>query len=465
MANDRIFAIGMATFLLAHPLASQTDIRQIEIDDPVSLSMQTYELDNGLTVILSPDHSAPVVAVNLWYHVGSANEDPGRTGFAHLFEHMMFQGSANVDGDGHFGYVERAGGTLNGSTSSDRTNYYEVVPANFLEQVLWLESDRMAALLPAMTQAKLDNQRAVVQNERRQRIDNQPYGLAGSTISEAIYPVGHPYRHTVIGSMEDLNAASMEDVMGFFRRYYAPNNASLVIVGDFDPETTRQWVEYYFGDIASGPPIERPSPPAITISGETRLVLEDRVQLPRLYINWMSPIAFAEGDASMDYIASILGGGESSRLHRRLVFEDQLAQFVFAGQSSRPHAGEFEIVVQARPGVDLEDLLTIIDEEIAEFKRDGPTEREIQRTLNNIESSMIQRVQTSLGRADMLNQYQIMRGDPAYLEDDIERYREVDREAIMSALNRYVGPDRVILSVVPEGQTQLQAFADTEVVR
>lgn len=464
MNNAAMRSLGavVALLLATSPLSAQTDSEIFRIDSPVQMTIEKYELDNGLTVILSPDHSVPLVAVNIWYYVGSSNEEPGRTGFAHLFEHMMFQGSANIGDDAHFSVIEEAGGTLNGTTSSDRTNYYEAVPSNFLETVLWLESDRMGALLPAMTLAKLDNQRSVVQNERRQSYENRPYGLSSLVLAEAMYPPGHPYSWPVIGSMEDLNAASLDDVMAFFRRYYAPNNASLAVVGDFDTDETKRLIERYFGTLPAGPPIERPNPAPARLSGEQRLLLEDRVQLPRLYVDWISPAFYAEYDAEMDYLATILGGGESSRLHQRLVFEEQLAQFAAASQASRRYNGEFEIVVQARPGVDLDRLLAIVDEEIARLKTEPPTDEEMTRARNNLEANLIERTATSLGRADMLNNYNNFTGDPAFIDDDVARYRAVTRESVLEALDRYVGPDRVILSVVPEGQTELQATIQTD---
>jgi zinc protease len=430
--------------------------RTVTMRSPVPLTAETYRLSNGLNVILARDTTVPVVAVNLWYHVGSGDERPGRTGFAHLFEHMMFQGSANVGDDAHFRFIQEAGGTLNGSTTSDRTNYFQAVPSNFLERVLWLEADRMGFLLPAMTEAKLDNQRSVVQNERRQNYDNAPYGLAFETIAAALYPAGHPYSWTTIGSLEDLNAASMEDIQDFFRTYYAPNNASLAIVGDFDPAATRLMVERYFGSIPAGPPIERPRPARVTLSEERRLVLEDRVQLPRLYLAWPTVPQYADGDADLDVLAIVLAGGRSSRLHRRLVLEEQLAQFVNASQGSRPLAGQFGITIQARPGTELSRVARIIDEEIARLRTAPPTSREIQRALNSIESGMIQRMQTNLGRADQMNLYFTYTGDPGYIDRDFQRYTRVTPASVQDAAQRFLGRGRVVLSVVPRGQTQLQ---------
>src|SRR5690606_28834853 len=341
-------ALGVAA--LAAPVMAQTGVTSQTLTEPVQIEIESYRLENGLTVVLSRDTSVPVVAVNLWYHVGSADEEPGRTGFAHLFEHMMFQGSANIGDDEHFRLVQEAGGTLNGSTSSDRTNYYQAVPSNFLERVLWLESDRMAGLLDALTEEKLDNQRNVVQNDRRQRYENAPYVMASDALAAALYPPGLPYSWPSIGSLEDLNAASLEDVRAFFRKYYAPNNASLAIVGDFEPEQAKAWVEKYFGPIPAGPPIERPSPEPVRLGEEKRIVLEDRVQLPRLYMAWHTPGLYEPGDAELDILSGVLAGGRSSRLYQRLVFEEQLAQFVTAAQGSRELAGQYGITVQARPG-------------------------------------------------------------------------------------------------------------------
>jgi zinc protease len=442
----------------AQPLVAQATAPQTRtVTAPVQISMETYKLDNGLTVVLSRDTSVPVVAVNLWYHVGSGNEEPGRTGFAHLFEHMLFQGSENVGDDEHFRLIQEAGGTLNGSTNTDRTNYFQAVPSNFLERVLWQEADRMGFLLPAMTQEKLDNQRSVVQNERRQNYDNAPYGLAFETLAAALYPAGHPYSWTTIGSLDDLNAASMEDVQSFFRNYYGPNNASLAIVGDFDPAQAKRWVQRYFGGIAAGPPIDRPRPQPVRLTEEKRIVLEDRVQLPRLYIAWPTVAQYEAGDADLNVLGNVLAGGRSSRLYQRLVYEDQVAQFVNANQSSRPLAGQFGITVQARPGVDLSRVLAIVDEEVARLLAEPPTEREIQGALNNLEAAFIQRMQTNLGRADQLNAYATFTGDPAFIEQDYARYSAVTPATVQAAARRYLVPNRVLLSVVPAGQTRLQA--------
>ncbi|MEK9139209.1 MAG: pitrilysin family protein, partial [Bacteroidota bacterium] len=306
-----------------------------------ALKFDQYKLDNGMTIILYEDHSAPVAAVMLWYHVGSKNEKVKRTGFAHLFEHMMFQGSQHVADDEHFKLLQEVGANVNGSTTEDRTNYFEIVPSNYLELGLYLEADRMGFLVPAMTQEKLDNQRDVVKNERRQRVDNVPYGTAYERIAAALYPPTHPYSWPVIGYMEDLSAASLEDVMEFFRLYYAPNNACLVVSGDFDPKQAKEWVKKYFGPIPMGKPFERPDVQPVTLSEDKRLVVEDKVQLPRLYVTWPSARMNTREDAVREVLGDILSSGKNSRLYKSLVYEKQIAQTVFAFQNGSEIAGEF----------------------------------------------------------------------------------------------------------------------------
>src|SRR5688572_19283252 len=302
---------------------------------PISLAFEKYTLSNGLDVILHEDHSIPVVAVNLWYHVGSQNEEPERTGFAHLFEHLMFEGSKHHNRE-YFMPLQEVGANINGSTSTDRTNYYENVPSEYLELALWLESDRMGFLLDAVDQPRLDLQRDVVKNERRQSYDNRPYGRAGETISRALLTADHPYSWPVIGSMTDLSNATLEDVKNFFRKWYTPNNAALAIAGDFDRSQVKAWIEQYFGSIPRGPAIERrTSVPPARIARDTFIVLEDKVQLPRVYYAWQSPKFFAPGDAELDLISQVLAGDKSSRLYRRLVYELQIAQDVSASQASR----------------------------------------------------------------------------------------------------------------------------------
>ena len=311
------------------------------------IPFEKYTLPNGLQVILHEDHSISSVAVNVWYHVGSKNEKRGRTGFAHLFEHMMFEGSKHNPNE-YFELLEKVGANLNGSTSEDRTNYWEHLPANYLELALWMESDRMGFLLPAMDQKKLDNQIGVVKNERRQRYENQPYGRVYETMLEALYPHDHPYSWPVIGSMEDITAATLDDVKAFFQRFYTPNNASLCIAGDFEPARVKVWVEPYFGDIPPGPPLERIKTWIPKIDGKKRMEMRDRVALPRIYMAWHTPPLFKDGDAELDTLANILSSGKNSRLYKSLVYEKQIAQDVGAVQSSNEIGSIFEVIVTAK---------------------------------------------------------------------------------------------------------------------
>ncbi len=296
-----------------------------------------HRLGNGLDVIVHEDRACPIVAVNVWYHVGSKNEKPGRTGFAHLFEHLMFEGSQHYD-EGYFRPLQEAGGVLNGSTNADRTNYWEVVPSNALELALWMESDRMGYLLPALTEAKFENQRSVVLNERRQNYENRPYGLAGMSIAAALYPPDHPYHWMTIGAAEDLKTASLDDVSAFFRTYYRPRNASLALAGDIDTTRALELAAAYFGDLEAGPDVPAVEMPPARLSGERRIVLEDRVELPRVYIAWHTPALFAEDDARLDLVAEVLAGGKTSRLYRRLVYDERIATEVAASQNSRESA-------------------------------------------------------------------------------------------------------------------------------
>src|SRR5262245_1886991 len=334
----------------------------------LKVDFEKFTLPNGLDVILSEDHRLPLVAVNLWYHVGPANEEPGRTGFAHLFEHMMFQGSKHVPGDLHFKTVEAAGGTdLNGTTDFDRTNYFETMPADRLETALWLESDRMGYLLDDLDQSKLSNQQDVVRNERRQSVENQPYGIVEEELYHQLFPKGHPYYASVIGSHADIQAAKLDDVKAFFKQFYAPNNASLVIVGDINKATTRTLVEKYFGSLKRGADVPKPSVKTPPITAERRAVVKDQIELPRVYMAWLTSPIYAPGDADADVTAGVLGGGKSSRLYKTLVYEKQIAQDVSAGQQSLTHGSVFTIQVTARPGHTTDELEKAIDEELNKF--------------------------------------------------------------------------------------------------
>ncbi len=371
----------------------------------LNVKYEKFTLPNGLTVILHEDHSIPVATCNIWYHVGSGNEKPGRTGFAHLFEHLMFEGSKNVP-EGKFDeWLEAAGGDNNGSTTSDRTNYWENFPNNALELALFLESDRMGYLVDAMTPEKVNGQRDVVKNERRQSYENRPYGMASIVIGENLFPPDHPYHWPTIGSMEDLSAASYEDVVEFFRKYYVPNNASLVIAGDIDPMKTKELVNKWFGEIPRGKPVAPIGAPVAFLPEEKRIILEDKVQLPRLYINWLSPKHFSPGDAELDILAHILAGGKNSRLYKRLVYDLQIAQDVTAYQDAGMLNSVFSIIATARSGHNLTEIEKVIREELNRIKDEPPTMFEVQRALNQFESgflSRMERVGGFGGKADLL---------------------------------------------------------------
>jgi zinc protease len=422
-------------------------------------------LSNGLDVIVHEHHQLPMVAVNVWYHVGSKNERPGRTGFAHLFEHLMFEGSEHYD-KGYFQPIQQAGGLLNGSTNPDRTNYWEVVPTGALELALWMESDRMGYLLPALTKEKFENQRDVVLNERRQNYENRPYGLAGVALAAALFPPEHPYHWLTIGSAEDIRAMSLEDVRDFFSTYYHPANASLTLAGDIDPHRAFALADQYFGAISSGP-----EPAPVLTAGElrasARLVLEDRVELPRLYLAWHGPAMFAEHDAELDLAADLLAHGKTSRLYKRLVYEKQIATDVVAYQHSREMSGLFQIATTAAPQVALGDLHTIVFETLCELATEQPSTEDLERARAQTDAQFIYRLQTIGGfggKSDQLNAYNVFRGDPGYFAEDRGRYEQATTASIASALRRWI-IDRpyVALSVVPRGTRHLALPESNEV--
>ncbi len=421
------------------------------------IPFEKYTLPNGLEVILHQDHSTPIVGVNLWYHVGSKNERPGRTGFAHLFEHMMFQGSEHHDDD-FFGPLQKAGGRLNGSTSQDRTNYWETVPSNYLELALWMEADRMGFLLPVMTQKRLDNQRDVVKNERRQSYENRPYGLAYEAILAAMYPPEHPYSWPTIGSMADLNVASRDDIADFFRRYYHPGNASLCIAGDFEPAQAKQLVAKYFGSLPAGPRVSKLKAWVPELQGEKRIRMSDRVGLARLYMVWHTVPMFGADDAELEILADVLGGGKTSRLYRDLVRDRQIAQDVQAFQHSQEIAGALMIVATARPGHSAAELEAACLEQMARLQQDPPTVEEVTRAVNRLEShfvSSLEPISEFGGRADRLNMYNVYTGDPGYLAKDFARFAKVDAEGVLRVAKKYLGPDRVVLEVSPGESTTI----------
>jgi len=372
----------------------------------LSVPYTQFKLPNGLNVILHRDASVPVVSVNIWYHVGSGNERPGRTGFAHLFEHVMFEGSMHVP-EGEFdNWLEAAGGNNNGSTSNDRTNYYEDIPSNALELALFLESDRMGFLLDDKAPDKINGQRDVVKNEKRQSVDNQPYGQAFMELPAMLYPAGHPYSWSTIGSMEDLSAASFEDVARFFRTYYVPGNASLVIAGDIDIANTRTLVEKWFSDVPAGKPVPPINAPTAVLDGVKKKTITDRVQLPRLFLAWHTPALLKPGDAEMDVVSNLLSGGKNSRLYKRLVYDLQIAQDVNAVQQSQALDSNFMIIATARPGQSLDKIQAVIDEELDKLRNTAPEPREITRALNQIEANFyrsMERVGGFGGKANQLN--------------------------------------------------------------
>ncbi len=425
-----------------------------QLDVPVT----TFTLPNGLEVIVHEDHSAPVVSVNIWYHVGSGREIAGRRGFAHLFEHMMFQGSEHVGDDQHFKDIQEAGGTLNGSTNTDRTNYYETVPANYLEMVLWLEADRMGWLLPSMTQAKLDNQRDVVKNERRQNYENRPYGMGSIRIGEMMYPDDHPYHWPTIGYQDDLTKASLADVQQFFRTWYAPNNASLTIAGDVKAADVCRLVEKYFAGIPRGEPIPTVTPRPTHLDADKRDVLEDRVTLARVDIAWPTVETWNADEAPLEMLATILGQGKTSRLYQRMVYHEQAAQSASAFSNNRELAGTFQVSVTAREGTDLSRMEREVYEEIGRLAREGPTPDELEAAKNGVESSFVFRLASTLGKADRLNSYNTMRGKANLFNEDLARSRAVTAADIKRVAARYlVNQPKVVLSIVPNGHTELAA--------
>jgi len=423
-------------------------------------------LANGLDVIVHEDHQLPMVAVNIWYHVGSKNEQPGRTGFAHLFEHLMFEGSEHHD-HGYFPPLQRAGGLLNGSTNADRTNYWEVVPTGALDLALWMESDRMGYLLPALTDKKFENQREVVLNERRQNYENRPYGLAGIALSAAMFGPDHPYSWPTIGSAEDVRAATIDQVREFFQTYYHPANATLSLAGDVDTAQAFDLAERYFGALPAGPAIE-PVRATAALTDSANLVYEDRVELPRVYISWHSPAMFADSDAELDIAADVLAHGKTSRLYKTLVYERRVATDVSAYQHSREIGGMFQIACTAAAGASLTEIAAAVRAAIEHVAADGVTEAELERALVQTEAQFTYRLQTIGGfggKGDQLNAYNTYLGDPGYFAVDRQRYLGVTGSGAAAAMSRWlVHAPTVTLSVVPVGRRDL-ALAGAEEVR
>jgi zinc protease len=450
------FIVGALVALAqtARPSAAPAPAAPPRLEVPYEI----FTLKNGLTVIVHEDRSAPIATVNTWYHVGSGRERPGRTGFAHLFEHLMFEGSKNVPEGAFDRWLEGVGGNNNGSTNTDRTNYWEDVPAGALEMPLFLESDRMAFLVEGMTPQKVDGQRDVVKNERRQSYENRPYGMAELRLLEALYPPDHPYSWPTIGSMADLSAAKYDDVVEFFQRWYGPANASVVIAGDVDAKEVRTLAEKWFGDVPARAPVDPIVARPVALKEEKRIVLEDKVQLPRLYLQWPTPPYLSPADASLDAVAGVLALGKNSRLYKRLVYELEVAQDVQASQDSAALASAFSIVATARSGAKLDELRALVDEELQKLRERAPTARELERFRNQVESRFydrLERIGGFGGKADQLNNYFFATGNPDYFEEDLSRYQALAPKDVQAAALRFLGPNRVVLSVVPEGKREL----------
>jgi zinc protease len=447
------------TIALSQPLLGQK--KSTASSDSIKIPFETYKLPNGLTVILSLDRTTPTVAVNVWYHVGSKNEVAGRTGFAHLFEHVMFTGSGHVPYGLHDKLTEGVGGGNNGSTTNDRTNYYETIPSNYLESALWLESDRMGFLLDKLDTAKLNAQRDVVKNERRQSYDNQPYGRVSEILAAAMYPKGHPYSWPVIGSMTDLTAASEGDVKDFFRLYYAPNNATLAVVGDFDPAQAKAWIQKYFGDLPQGKQVQRPSVPLGKLEASKRLVYEDRVQVPRLYIQWPTVGFKNDDDYALSVMGSILSGSRTARLTKALVYDSQKASNVFGFQNSAEDVGVFQVTVIPRPEATLTELEVAVDQVIQKFISEGPTAEELQKAKSGLELNFLRGLESNLGKAERLNSGAVFYGNAGQFSTDYQKTLAVTAADVKRVASQYLTRARIVLSVVPKGKKD-QASKATE---
>lgn len=456
------FALGLVLAALpARPLAAEAPaVAAPSCPPPLSIPYTMARLPNGLTVIVHEDHSAPIVSVNTWYHVGSARETPGRTGFAHLFEHIMFSGSKHVPLGAFDRWLEEVGGDNNGSTNTDRTNYFENLPSNALETALFLESDRMGWLLPSIDAARVDQQRDVVKNERRQSYENAPYGMAEILLVEALYPKDHPYSWPTIGSMADLSAASADDVKSFFSRWYGPANTSVVIAGDVDTRNALALAEKWFGEIPKSEPVEPLAARVPALAAEKRLVHEDAVELPRLYLSWPTPPVLSPAYAALEALTAILASGKNSRLYRRLVYELEVAQDVSASQEPGALSSMFSVIVTARAGRSLSEIARLVDGEIARLAAETPTTRELERHQNRFEADVLSRLERLGGKADRLNRNYFHTGNPGYLEQELAATRALAADDVRAAAFRHLGPGRVALSIVPEGRRDLALAPD-----
>ena len=444
--------IALCTVLLTPVFAGEP------MDAEFTIPFEKHVLDNGLEVVIHEDHSDPVVAVYVVYHVGSGREEVGRSGFAHLFEHLMFQGSANVGDDEHFKFVSEAGGSLNGTTNRDRTNYFETLPSNQLELALWLESDRMGFLLPAINQEKLDNQREVVKNERRQNYENRPYGQAGAMIANALYPADHAYNWLTIGSHEDLTAASLEDVINFFQRWYGPNNATLAIGGDVDPAQTLELVKKYFGSIPRGPDVTPPMPRPAHLGQDVRLAMEDKVKLPQLTFTWPGAERGSEDEAALSMLASVLSANKAAILDKALTIDETVVDYVTAYHRADEQAGEFAISVRPVPGVSLEELEGRVRELLARFGELGLEPERLERLQARYESSIVSRYETVSRRTNALAEANTFFGDPAAATRNLRAVLSLRPDQVEAAFARYVlDKPAIIMSVVPQGRMDMVA--------
>ncbi len=451
-ALRRAFAVAIAVVAAAAAphVASVPEAAAAAAVKPPSLAYEKYVLPNGLEVILHEDHRTPLVAVNVWYHVGSKDEPLGKNGFAHLFEHVMFQGSKNVGEDKFFQYLERAGASdRNGTTSTDRTNYYETVPSSELGLALWLESDRMGFLLDHANEETFTSQRDVVKNERRQNYENAPYGLVRKFVNEALYPKDHPYHRLTIGTPEDLDAATFEDVKAFFRTWYVPNNATLVVAGDFEPAKAKALIAKYFASLPKGPEAKpKTGPTPVTVDAERRLAIEADVELARVSIVWPSPPHFAKDDAELDVAGEVLSSGKTSRLYKRLVYELQIAQDVWAHQASSQLASQFEIGFTVRKGVDPQKALKVVDEELAKLRAESPVAAEVDRAKAKLVSRLVFEAEPVGARANLLNMYNQVARDPGFFGKDVARYEAITPDGVRAAVKAWLPEGKRIVAVV-----------------
>jgi zinc protease len=447
----------IATAATAHAQKAASPSRPPSIRVP----FDKYVLPNGLTVVLSEDHTTPTVAVEVIYHVGSKNELAGHTGFAHMFEHVMFTGSGHVPYGYHDKYTEGVGGSNNGNTDEDWTRYYQNDPSNYLETTLWLEADRMGFLLDSLDGAKFRAQRDIVKNERRENYDNVPNGRDRELIMLAMYPTAHPYSWPTIGSMRDLSAATVDDVKQFFRTYYAPNNATLVVVGDFDPKQARAWIAKYFADLPRGKQISRPVVAPARLTGEKRLTFEDNVQVPRLTITWPSVSIHSEDQQALDVLSDVLGGSRVARVTKALVYDKQSAAGVIVFQNPFENVGDFGVIVTPRPGHSLTEIESQVDSIVEQIKRDGPTQEELKRVKAGLQRSFLEGLQNNRGKQFRLAEDQMFFDDPSHsFTVDYAKRQAVTAADVKRVANKYLTATRVVLSNVPIGKADQAAHAD-----